>query len=198
MAHLDSSISFKGVISDSSRYQSEVSECRAHSSHYWRVKLLSIKELEALVREYTDNDIQDRRTAKTSGNMKSFDIPLFGLLLLFSVQLTGALPLQNTALTTEDMDVLKLLVQRLEESIPASSEEQTLTKVEEEEADHKETRVEPQPKADMRDYLSARDLRTVRQDTKRYSGCFGRKLDRIGSMSSLGCNTAGRSGSKKW
>lgn len=108
MAHLDSSISFKGVISDSSRYQSEVSECRAHSSHYWRVKLLSIKELEALVREYTDNDIQDRRTAKTSGNMKSFDIPLFGLLLLFSVQLTGALPLQNTALTTEDMDVLKV------------------------------------------------------------------------------------------
>ncbi|KAL0186234.1 hypothetical protein M9458_017904, partial [Cirrhinus mrigala] len=57
--------------------------------------------------EYTDNDIQDRRTAKTSGNMKSFDIPLFGLLLLISVQLIGALPLQNTALTTEDMDVLK-------------------------------------------------------------------------------------------
>lgn len=92
------------------------------------------------------------------------------------------------------MRPFQLLVQRLEESIPASSEEQTLTKVEEEEADHKETRVEPQPKADMRDYLSARDLRTVRQDTKRYSGCFGRKLDRIGSMSSLGCNTAGRSG----
>ncbi|KAL1269255.1 hypothetical protein QQF64_031544 [Cirrhinus molitorella] len=130
--------------------------------------------------------------------MKSFYIPLVGLLLLFCVQLMGAFPLQNTALTNEDMDVLKLLLQRLEESIPASSQEQTLTKVEEEEADHKEPSVEPQPKADMRDYLSAQDLRTVRQDSKRYSGCFGRKLDRIGSMSSLGCNTAGRSGTKKW
>ncbi|XP_016419507.1 brain natriuretic peptide-like [Sinocyclocheilus rhinocerous] len=130
--------------------------------------------------------------------MNSIDIPLVGLLLLFSVQLMGAFPLQNTALTTEDRDVLKLLLQRLEESIPASSQEQTLMKVEEEEDNPEETRVEPQSKTDMRDYLSARDLRTVRQDSKRYSGCFGRKLDRIGSMSSLGCNTAGRSGSKKW
>uniref|UniRef100_A0A673GKU6 Natriuretic peptide B n=1 Tax=Sinocyclocheilus rhinocerous TaxID=307959 RepID=A0A673GKU6_9TELE len=135
-----------------------------------------------------------RRAAKTSGNMNSIDIPLVGLLLLFSVQLMGAFPLQNTALTTEDRDVLKLLLQRLEESIPASSQEQTLMKVEEEEDNPEETRVEPQSKTDMRDYLSARDLRTVRQDSKRYSGCFGRKLDRIGSMSSLGCNTAGRSG----
>ncbi|XP_016339851.1 brain natriuretic peptide-like [Sinocyclocheilus anshuiensis] len=130
--------------------------------------------------------------------MKSIDIPLVGLLLLFSVQLMGAFPLQNTALTTEDRDVLKLLLQRLEESIPASSQEQTLMKVEEEEDNPEVTRVEPQPKTDMRDYLSARDLRTVRQDSKRYSGCFGHKLDRIGSMSSLGCSTAGRSGSKKW
>ncbi|KAL0186233.1 hypothetical protein M9458_017903, partial [Cirrhinus mrigala] len=51
---------------------------------------------------------------------------------------------------------------RLEESIPASSQEQTLTKVEEEEADHKETVVEPQPKADMRDYLPARLQETLR------------------------------------
>ncbi|KTG39358.1 hypothetical protein cypCar_00029482 [Cyprinus carpio] len=141
--------------------------------------------------------------------MKSIDISLVGLLLLFSVQLMRAFPLQNTALTTEDRDVLKgklmshmrpfqLLLQRLEESIPASSQEQTVMKVKEEEDNPEETRVEPQPKTDMRDYLSARDLRTVRQDSKRYSGCFGRKLDRIGSMSSLGCNTAGRSGSKKW
>ncbi|XP_016141801.1 brain natriuretic peptide-like [Sinocyclocheilus grahami] len=130
--------------------------------------------------------------------MNSIDIPLVGLLLLFSFQLMGAFPLQNTALTTEDRDVLKLLLQRLEESIPASSQEQTLMKVEEEEGNPEETHVEPQPKTDMRDYLSARDLRTVRQDSKRYSGCFGRKLDRIGSMSSLGCNTTGRSGSKKW
>lgn len=40
--------------------------------------------------------------------MKSLDIPLVCLILLFSVQLTGAFPLQNSALTTEDMDVLKV------------------------------------------------------------------------------------------
>lgn len=28
--------------------------------------------------------------------------------------------------------------------------------------------------------------------TKRYSGCFGRRLDRIGSMSALGCNGGSR------
>ncbi|XP_052420323.1 brain natriuretic peptide-like [Carassius gibelio] len=128
--------------------------------------------------------------------MKSIDILLVGLLLLFSVQLMSAFPLQNTALTTEDWDVLKLLLQRLEESIPASSQEQTLMRVEEEEDNPEQTRFEPQPKTDTSDYLSARDLRTVRRDSKRYSGCFGRKLDIIGSMSSLGCNTAGRSGSK--
>uniref|UniRef100_A0A8C2CFS3 Uncharacterized protein n=1 Tax=Cyprinus carpio TaxID=7962 RepID=A0A8C2CFS3_CYPCA len=114
--------------------------------------------------------------------MKSIGIPLVGLLLLFSVQLMDAFPLQNTALTSEDMDVLKLLLQRLEESIPAASQEHTLTREE-------ETRAQSQPQTDTRDYLSARDLRTVRQDSKRHSGCFGRKLDRIGSMSSLGCNT---------
>ncbi|XP_043102305.1 natriuretic peptides B [Puntigrus tetrazona] len=130
--------------------------------------------------------------------MKSTDIPLVGLLLIFSIQLTGAFPLQNTALTNEDRDVLKLLLQRLEETVPASPQEQTLVKVEEEEDDPEETRIEPQPKIDARNYLSARDLRTVRQDSKKYSGCFGRKLDRIGSMSTLGCNTVGRSGSKKW
>ncbi|XP_048066458.1 natriuretic peptides B [Megalobrama amblycephala] len=125
--------------------------------------------------------------------MKSLDIPLVGLLLLFSVHFTGAFPLQNT----EDMDVLKLLLQRLEESIPASSQDQILSKGKEGAANLEETLVEPHPKTDMRDYLSARDLRTVRQDSKRYSGCFGSKLDRIGSMSSLGCNTVRRSGPKK-
>ncbi|XDV48521.1 hypothetical protein PO909_017920 [Leuciscus waleckii] len=125
--------------------------------------------------------------------MKSLDIPLVCLILLFSVQLMGAFPLQNSALTTEDMDVLKLLLQRLEEFIPASSQDQILAKVEEELA-REETIVKPYPKTDMRDFLSARDLRTVRQDSKRSSGCFGSRLDRIGSMSSLGCNTARRSG----
>lgn len=88
----------------------------------------------------------------------------------------------------------QLLLQRLEESIPGSSQEQIQSKVGL--ANLEETLVEPHPKTDMRDYLSARNLRTVRQDSKRYSGCFGSKLDRIGSMSSLGCNTVRRSGNE--
>lgn len=48
--------------------------------------------------------------------------------------------------------------------------------------------------ADIKDFLSARDLKAVRSDSsKRYSACFGRRMDRIGSMTSLGCNTIGRS-----
>ncbi|XP_051508483.1 brain natriuretic peptide-like isoform X1 [Myxocyprinus asiaticus] len=121
--------------------------------------------------------------------MKSFDIPLAGLFLLLTVQLMGAFPLKNTVLTTDDMDVLKLLLQQLEESIPGSSQDRRLSQVEEEVADLEEIHIQPQTKMDMREYLSARDLKTVRQDSKRFSGCFGRRLDRIGSMSSLGCNT---------
>lgn len=47
--------------------------------------------------------------------------------------------------------------------------------------------------AAIREFLSAKNLKTVRNDSsKRSSGCFGRRMDRIGSMSSLGCNTVGR------
>ncbi|XP_055025057.1 natriuretic peptides B [Misgurnus anguillicaudatus] len=132
--------------------------------------------------------------------MRSFDVPLaLGFLFLLSAQMTDALPLQNTVSTSEDMDVLKLLLQRLEESIPASSRDQRLSRDEEdkEEVSVEETPIQPQSKTDMREYLSARDLKTVRMDSKRYSGCFGRRLDRIGSMSSLGCNTASRTSPKR-
>lgn len=46
----------------------------------------------------------------------------------------------------------------------------------------------------IREFLSARNLKTVRSDSsRRSSSCFGRRMDRIGSMSSLGCNTVGKS-----
>lgn len=46
----------------------------------------------------------------------------------------------------------------------------------------------------IREFLSARNLKTVRNDSsRRSSSCFGRRMDRIGSMSSLGCNTVGKS-----
>lgn len=48
--------------------------------------------------------------------------------------------------------------------------------------------------AAIREYFSAKNLKNVRNDSsRRSSGCFGRRMDRIGSMSSLGCNTVGRS-----
>ncbi|XP_065104068.1 natriuretic peptides B [Paramisgurnus dabryanus] len=128
--------------------------------------------------------------------MRSFDIPLaLGFLFLLSAQMTNTLPLQNTVSTAEDMDVLKLLLQRLEESIPALSRDQRLSR--DDEISIEETPIQPQSKMDMREYLSARDLKTVRLDSKRYSGCFGSRLDRIGSMSSLGCNTGSRTSPKR-
>ncbi|XP_056320487.1 natriuretic peptides B [Danio aesculapii] len=128
--------------------------------------------------------------------MKSLHIPVVGLLFLLSVQHMSTFPLQNTALTNDDMGVLKFLLQRLEESIPA--QDQTSAGREEKAANIEETRAETLSDTFLREYLSARDLKTVRKDSKkRNSGCFGSKLDRIGSMSSLGCNTVGRSGPKK-
>lgn len=47
--------------------------------------------------------------------------------------------------------------------------------------------------ADIREFLSAKNLKNIRNDSsRRSSSCFGRRMDRIGSMSSLGCNTVGR------
>ncbi|KAI5621979.1 natriuretic peptide B precursor [Silurus asotus] len=97
------------------------------------------------------------------------------------------------AVTSKDLDDLKLLLSQLEELVPA----QTLNP-EEEETVIEEEEVVPQPEVLARDFLSARDLKTVRQDSgsKKYSGCFGRPLDRIGSMSTLGCKTIGRTSPK--
>ncbi|XP_072537152.1 natriuretic peptides B [Salminus brasiliensis] len=122
-------------------------------------------------------------------------------LLLLSVQLLSALPLQSGAFTNEEMDVVKLLLERLEEAISAPVQDQPgspeVTKVEDEVVSAEEGNSQPQ--VDARDYLSARDLKNVKFDSgsKRYSTCFGRRLDRIGSMSTLGCNTVGRNSESK-
>lgn len=83
----------------------------------------------------------------------------------------------------------QLLLSQLEESVPVQTLEPEV-----EETVVKEDEVVSQPELLARDFLSARDLKTVRQDSssKKYSGCFGRRLDRIGSMSTLGCNTVRR------
>ncbi|MCI4381122.1 hypothetical protein PGIGA_G00247990 [Pangasianodon gigas] len=126
--------------------------------------------------------------------MSPFYIPSVSFLLLVSLALTSALPLQSAALTSEDLDVLKLLLSQLEESVPAQTLEPEVEETAVEEAE-----VVPQHEVLARDFLSARDLKTVRQDSssKKYSGCFGRRLDRIGSMSTLGCKTVGRHSPKR-
>uniref|UniRef100_A0A3P8ZS52 Natriuretic peptide B n=1 Tax=Esox lucius TaxID=8010 RepID=A0A3P8ZS52_ESOLU len=103
---------------------------------------------------------------------------------------------------------LQVLLHRLEESIPEQREAEQVPKeklddltlediamVTQDEREQPQTRLD---NAAIREFLSARDLKTVRNDSssKRYSGCFGSRMDRIGSMSSLGCNTVGKYNSK--
>lgn len=45
----------------------------------------------------------------------------------------------------------------------------------------------------IREFLSAKTRKNLQNDSsRRSSSCFGRRMDRIGSMSSLGCNTVGK------
>ncbi|XP_020786470.2 natriuretic peptides B [Boleophthalmus pectinirostris] len=52
----------------------------------------------------------------------------------------------------------------------------------------------------IRELLSPQNLMSVRNNNnnspRSSSGCFGRRMDRIGSMSSLGCNTVGKNSQK--
>ncbi|XP_071022641.1 brain natriuretic peptide-like [Oncorhynchus clarkii lewisi] len=141
--------------------------------------------------------------------MQLSNIPLFGLILFLNLPLLSAYPVYNGLLTNDDMDVLKVLLHRLGESIPERSEvervatekldnmtHEAIAMVAEDEREQQQNRLD---KSAIREFLSARDLKTVRNDStsKRYSGCFGRRLDRIGSMSSLGCNTVGKYNPKR-
>ncbi|XP_046896442.1 natriuretic peptides B [Hypomesus transpacificus] len=137
--------------------------------------------------------------------MQVSSIPLLGLLFFSNLQLFCAYPVYDGLMTNDDIDVLKELLSRLE-SIP-ERREQTQTELDNVNPENnvligQEERWQPQTGLDqamIREFLSARDLKTVRNDSasKRSSGCFGRRLDRIGSMSSLGCNTVGRFNPKR-
>lgn len=93
------------------------------------------------------------------------------------------------------------LLYNLEESIaeqtdvarPSPAQRDSLDGLDREEP---EDRQQPQKYLDeamIRTFLSAKNLKSVRNNSSRNSsGCFGRRMDRIGSMSSLGCNTVGR------
>lgn len=91
-----------------------------------------------------------------------------------------------------------MLLQRLEESapdvdqsVPAGRDGLDSLNIDEK-VDEERTQT-GLDEAVIREFLSAKNLKSVRNDSSRKSsGCFGRRMDRIGSMSSLGCNTVGR------
>ncbi|XP_042348021.1 natriuretic peptides B isoform X2 [Plectropomus leopardus] len=124
-------------------------------------------------------------------------IPLCGFLLILNLQLFSTYPI-STGLTDTDVDILKVLLQRLEESVPdvdqsipaARDAVDSLDTEEAVDGQHSSTGLD---EAAIREFLSAKNLKSVRNDSSRKSsGCFGRRMDRIGSMSSLGCNTVGK------
>ncbi|XP_044068739.1 natriuretic peptides B [Siniperca chuatsi] len=129
--------------------------------------------------------------------MHRSSLPLCGLLLILNLQLFSTYPI---SLTDTDMDILKVLLQRLEESVSEQTEVDQTVPAERDGLDslNTEEAAGPQPQtgldeAAIRELLSAKNLKSVRNDSSRKSsGCFGRRMDRIGSMSSLGCNTVGR------
>ncbi|XP_066546812.1 brain natriuretic peptide [Amia ocellicauda] len=130
-----------------------------------------------------------------------------GLLLLLNAQLSRGHPLHGASVA-QDVEMLKALLQRMEGTFSQAEEAEPLnTEPSEEELlqageerQQPETASDDSSLAELEEYLSARDLKAIRSShskSKRYSGCFGRRMDRIGSLSSLGCNTASRYNSKR-
>uniref|UniRef100_A0A3B4T7Q5 Natriuretic peptide B n=1 Tax=Seriola dumerili TaxID=41447 RepID=A0A3B4T7Q5_SERDU len=136
-----------------------------------------------------------RRCSSSCRNMHLSPTPLCGFLLILNLQLISTYPI-STGLTDTDMDILKVLLHRLEESVSEQTEVDQRVPAEQDSLDSLNVEEQPQTgldEASIREFLSAKNLKSVRNDSsKRSSGCFGRRMDRIGSMSSLGCNTVGR------
>lgn len=97
--------------------------------------------------------------------------------------------------------MLQVLLHRLEDSVSEQAEVDQRVPAERDGPDSLNTEEaadgqQPQTRLDeaaIREFLSAKNLKSVRNDSsRRSSGCFGRRMDRIGSLSSLGCNTVGR------
>lgn len=97
------------------------------------------------------------------------------------------------------MWIFQVLLHKLEESVSEQTQMNQRAPTEIESLISLEDKVyEEQPQTGLdetqiREFLSAKNLKNLRNDSsKKSSGCFGRRMDRIGSMSSLGCNTIGR------
>lgn len=96
--------------------------------------------------------------------------------------------------------MLQVILHRLDESISQQTEVDQRLPAERDGLDNLNIEdidgQQPQTGLDeaaIREFFSAKNLKNVRNDSsRRSSGCFGRRMDRIGSMSSLGCNTVGK------
>uniref|UniRef100_A0A3Q3XHP0 Uncharacterized protein n=1 Tax=Mola mola TaxID=94237 RepID=A0A3Q3XHP0_MOLML len=126
--------------------------------------------------------------------------PVCGLLLILNLQLFSTYPI-STGLTDTDMDILKVILHKLEESVSEQTDvdqrlaagNDVMDSLNTEEAADGQQPQSGLDEARIREFLSTKNLKTVRNDSsRRSSSCFGRRMDRIGSMSSLGCNTVGR------
>nr|BAE19671.1 B-type natriuretic peptide [Chionodraco hamatus] len=123
-------------------------------------------------------------------------IPLCGFLLILNLQLFCTSPI-SPGLSDADIDFFKELLSRLEESVSEVEQsvtaERNLESLSTEEAADEQQPPPTLDEAAIREFLSAKNLKSIRNDsTRKSSSCFGRRMDRIGSMSSLGCNTVGK------
>ncbi|XP_034445984.1 natriuretic peptides B isoform X2 [Hippoglossus hippoglossus] len=120
-------------------------------------------------------------------------LSLISLCIILNLQLLSTYPI-STGLTDTDMDILNLLLHRLQESF---SEQDGLDSLYTEKGGDGRPPQTGLDEAAIKEFFSAKNLKSLRNDSsRRSSGCFGRRMDRIGSMSSLGCNTVGRYSSK--
>ncbi len=97
-----------------------------------------------------------------------------------------------------------MILERLEESVLEQTEVDQRVPVERDSLSTEDVANEQLPQTELdeaaiKEFLSAKNLKNVRNDSsKKSSGCFGRRMDRIGSMCSLGCNTVGRYSKKQY
>lgn len=129
---------------------------------------------------------------KTLRNMQLSSLLLCGA-LVSTLQLSSTFTV-GTRLTGSDVDLLKVLLHRMEASLP---EQSAMDQDGLENPSFGTTPEDQQTNAlddeKIREFFSAKNLKSVRNDsTKKSSSCFGRRMDSIGSRSSLGCNTVGR------
>ncbi|TWW57259.1 Brain natriuretic peptide B-type natriuretic peptide [Takifugu flavidus] len=124
-------------------------------------------------------------------------VSICGLLLIFNLPLSTSFPV----LSDTDVDVLEAILHKLEESMSEETEEDQMVPANSESLEPvgsmKQTanrdQIRPVEMEAIREFLSANTRKNVQNDSsRRSSSCFGRRMDRIGSMSSLGCNTVGK------